>query len=314
MKKEEQNIVRTGWRIESLEDVLKLKDYSIVGSVLSNFENSICLNVMIKIGEENQQPVIAQYFILQSENGEYGYGVNMESYEYLNRSDLAYNSIRLYETEEFHLKEDFNRFYMELGKTGYSCRGLGILREFDKERVKQLAFFCLKNHYQPELVSVFSVVKSVSEMEKNPDELQLDISQISISPESSKLVANACQNIQSFQRDIQVPVYHPTDKAPQKEVYFGYVYDKNGIAGGVHGPLRILEGKEAVANFVCDEQLLGNDKLITDTFENEILTTHGMFVHTLGQTVSNSMIKEIMLCIQKKQQDLFRPEEELERE
>lgn len=312
MKKEERNIVRTGWRIESLEDVLKLKDYSIIGSSLSANEDSLLFYVDIKIGEEQGKPITVGYFILQMIEGGYIYGLREDTFTAIHRPDLAFNSTQLFETQDFdETKDDFNYLRMEIGKIGYQCLGIGGIREFDQARVKQLAFFCLENHYKKELTTVLSVAKPIEKMKITPDETQLDLI---IQKEQSDLVRLACQTIQNMIKEPVSHIYHPTENNSKKEVYFGYVYDKNGIAGGIHGPMRILEGKEAVANFVCDEQLLGNDKLITDTFENEVLTTHGMFVHTLGQTISNSIIKEMMLCIQEKQQDLFRPEEELERE
>lgn len=299
--------VRTGYKFQNLEKLYQMKDYSIVGSSLMGTDIGLELHVDVKIGQHNGRPLIASYWIFEDAYGEYSYGINQNDFSTIKKPEHNYNCYAIEDTSVF---SDWNKPYVNLkiGGNGYQCVGTPIVLEYDKERVKKLAFWCLENHYIPELKEVFSLIKPVEEMKVTPDKDIHDKTykyddeiedMLKVNGVTDRILA-ASGNFKDF---VKKDIYSnniDNQKQLKQDVYFGYVYDSDGFRGGKHYPMVVLEGGDAVASFVCNPDTIGNDKMITDTLDRMMFNTYGIYINEVGKNVTpeevNNLIEKVKIA------------------
>lgn len=309
--------VRTGHSLKNLEKLYKMKDYSIVGSYLIGTELGIELHVDVKVGQFDGKPLLASYCIFESLDGSYCYEIDEEDFSGIGKPKSSYNCHSIEDVSTFN-GWDNGYVYKNIGGNGYRCIGTPEVREYDREKVKQLAFWCLENHYIPELKKVFSLIKPVDEMKTTPDTYHNEndeevMDMLKVSGVYERILA-ASGNFKDF---VNKDIYHKNSndqKQLRKDVYFGYVYDKGGISNGQHYPMVVLEGSDAVAKFVCDAKTIGNDKIITDTLDRMMFSTYGIYINEVGRNVNPDEVDELVEKIKEAQSKIFIDSEQNEDE
>lgn len=303
--------VRTGYKLQNLEKLYQMKDYSIVGSSLMGTDIGLELHVDVKIGQHNGRPLIASYWIFEDAYGEYSYGINQNDFSTIGKPEHNYNCYAIEDTSVF---SNWNKPYVNLriGGNGYQCVGTPMVLEYDKEKVKKLAFWCLENHYIPELKEVFSLIKPVEEMKVTPDKDIHDKTYKYDDEIEDMLKANgvtdrilaASGNFQSFVKKDVLENNKNKETKPKKDVYFGYVYE-GSIHEGRHYSMVVLEGSEAVAKFVCDPKTIGNDKMITDVLDRMMFSTYGIYINQKGKYGDPNEIDKLIEKVIEEQSKMF---------
>ena len=154
-------VARTGYKLKSVEDIVKLKDYSVISSELIGTEYGPELHVNVKVGCEDGHPVIADYWIYV---GSYG------SCSYFIAKDGDFSANLVMELQEIsHTNQDSGRKF-HIGGNRYTVFMKPVCKKYDEQRVKQAAFWCLENHYTQDLAEIFSIVKTTEAMKTSPDE------------------------------------------------------------------------------------------------------------------------------------------------
>lgn len=300
--------IRTGHKFQNLEKLYQMKDYSIVGSSLMGTEIGIELHVDVKVGQHNGKPLIASYHIFEDAYGSYSYGIDEEDYSIIGKPERSYNCHSIEDISTFN-GWDGGYVYKNIGGNGYRCIGTPEIREYDREKVKERAFWCLENHYIPELKEVFSLVKPVDEMKAFPDEENYDnddeISDMLKTNGVTDRILAASGNFKDFAKKDIYASHTSNKKTLKKDVYFGYVYGDGGIHKGNHSPMVVLEGANAVAKFVCNKDTIGNDKLVTDTLDRMMFSTYGIYINEVGRNVDPEEVNDLIEKVKNAQSKIF---------
>ena len=298
--------IRTGYNINSVEDISSVKEYGIIGSSLSGTDTGIEFHANVKIGEEDGRPLIATYNIYIEPFGAYSHGITRAEFDRIGYPEKNFNCYRVIETVEFEKNSSYSN--LSLGHNGYRCIGIPLMRTYDKSKVKATAFRCLEKHYKPELLEIISLLKPVELMKVTPDERFVPTvheingyAKILKGKGISQKIENAAKSISYFYKEPEKPKEIQDIK---KEIYFGFTQMDQ------YSDKIILEGKRAVAKFICNPQFFSDrNKVITNLKNEYILITEGMQVSKFSPNVRTKDRNEFLELIEEEKKTVEEIEE-----
>lgn len=285
--------ISTGYNLNSIADILKLRNYAVVSSTLMGTEYGPELWVHIKVGEQDNKPILARYTIHIGAGGDYSYSFDKGTYQ-----GKEYNA-HIAEPMEAH-PDDF--VYETLGQNHFKVKEVPTLAIFDEKKAKESAFWCLKNHYKKELSDVFSIATPIEDMENSEDIDIFHCEEKNFSEKEQSMIYDAGVNFFNFRKGFEKRESQEESMHCKLEnTYFGYTYDENGFHNGAVE----LHSVEEVAKFVYDEDNLGKDKVVTDILDQKVLNTFGAFVDKFGNQVPSEERQELLKAIVEKQQEIL---------
>lgn len=281
-------VVRTGYKLKNVEDITKLKNYSVVSSELTGTEYGPELRVRIKVGCQEGCPVVADYWLSVRSYGSCSYFI------------AQYNDCNAYLIKEqgdviSPHQEGFEKSH--IGGNKYAVYAKPIYQKYDEQKVKQAAFWCLENHYSKKLAEIFSIVKPVEAMKTSPDEEDCKCDR-ELSQEEEIQIMQAGANFDTFPNYVRNKTKDKSQPSPAKQ-YLGYITE----ADGTYGPARLLKNAEEVAQFVYSPDYIEKDKLVTNLLDQPVLSTYGCLVNEFGDGVEEQERNELLDAVKAKQME-----------
>lgn len=272
-------VTRTGYKIKNVEDIAKLKNCSVVSSELMGNEYGPELRVCVKVGCKDRCPVVADYWISA---GSYG------SCSYFVAKDDDFNAYLIKESSDLphSYQDDFEK--TRIGRNGYAVLSKPVIHKYDEQKVKQSAFWCLENHYTKDLSEIFSIVKDVELMKMSPDEESCECDR-ELTREEETRIAQAGADFYIFPKYAKNREQESFQSLPAKQ-YLGYIIE----ADDTYGPARPLKNAEEVAQFVCNPDYIGNNKMVTNMLDQLVLSTYGCFVNRFADCVEEQEKNELL--------------------